>query len=71
MIRHAPPLLLGASGPLPSSCDVITDVHCVSKSVPRLTCYNLDIHDPIPIIFGRSVTKKVRNQMLCFPASAI
>jgi len=38
------------------------------KNVPPLTCYNLDIHDPIRIIFGRSVTKKVRNQtMLCFP----
>jgi len=43
-------------------------MHCVSKNVPHLTCYSLDIHDPITIIFGRSVTKKVRNQtMLCFP----
>jgi len=33
-----------------------------------LTGYNLDTHDPITTIFGRSVTKKVRNQtMLCFP----
>jgi len=28
------------------------------KKVPPLTCYNLDIHDPITIIFGRSVSKK-------------
>jgi len=35
-----------------------------------MTCYNLGIHDPITIIFGRGVTKKVRNQsMLCFPTS--
>jgi len=38
------------------------------KNVPPLTCYNLDIHDPITIIFGRIVTGKVANQtMLCFP----
>jgi len=30
-------------------------VHCVSKNVPPLTCYNLDVHDPSVIIFGRSV----------------
>jgi len=29
------------------------------KNVPPSTCYNLDIHDPIKIIFGRSVTEKV------------
>jgi len=29
------------------------------KNVPPLTCYSLDIHDPITIIFGRSVTEKV------------
>jgi len=47
-------------------------VHCVSKNAPPLTCYNLDIHDPIKIIFGRSVTKKVRNwMMLCFPTSSV
>jgi len=34
---------------------------------PPLTCYNLDVHDPIKIIFGRNVTEKVRNHMmLCF-----
>jgi len=31
------------------------------KNVPPSTCYNLDIHDPITIIFGRIVTEKVRN----------
>jgi len=40
---------------------VMSDVHCVSKYVPPLTCYNLDIHDPIAIIFGRSVTEKVKK----------
>ena len=25
--------------------------HCVSSNVPHLTCYNLDIHDPITINF--------------------
>jgi len=47
-------------------------IHCVSKNVPPLTCCNLNVHDPIMTIFGRSVTKKVRNQiMLCFPTSPI
>jgi len=42
------------------------------KNVPPLTSYNLHIHDPITIIFGRSVTEKVRNQtMLCFSISLI
>jgi len=48
-------------------------VHCVSKNVPPLTCYDLDMQDPIAIIFGGSVTEKVKkNQtMLCFLASPI
>jgi len=42
------------------------------KTFPPLTSYDLDIHNPITIIFGRSVTEKVRNQtMLCFPTSPI
>jgi len=43
------------------------------KKRPTLeTCYNLDMHDPIKIIFGWSVTEKVWNQtMLCFPTSPI
>ena len=36
-------------------------LHRVSKNVPPTTCYNLDIHNLITIIFGRSVTEKVRN----------
>jgi len=49
-----------------------TYTHRVSKNVPPSTCYNLDTHDPITIIFGRSVAEKVRNQtMLCFPTSPI
>jgi len=36
-------------------------LYTVSEKRPHLTCYNLDIHDSITIIFGRSVTKKVRN----------
>jgi len=44
-------------------------LHCLKKR-PPWTCYNLDIHDPITIIFGKNVTKKVGNQiMLCLPTS--
>ena len=40
------------------------------KNVPPLTCYNLDIHGSITIIFGTSVTEKVGNQnVLYFPTS--
>jgi len=47
-------------------------LYCVSRNVPPLTCYSLDIHDTITIIFGRSVTEKVRNQtMLCCPTSPV
>ena len=43
-------------------------VHRVSKNVPPLICYNLDIHSSIMIIFGASVTQKVGNQnMFYFP----
>jgi len=42
------------------------------KNVPPLTCYNLGIHNPITIIFGRNVTEKVKNRMmLCFPTSPV
>jgi len=38
------------------------------KNVPRLTCYNLDTHCSITIIFGTHVTEKVDNQnVLYFP----
>jgi len=47
-------------------------LHRVSKNAPPSTCYDLDIHDPTTIMFGRSVTKKERNQtMLCFLTSPI
>ena len=45
-------------------------LHLVSKNVPPLTCYNLDIHRSIMIIFGTSVTEKVGVQnVLYFPTS--
>ena len=38
-------------------------IYTVSQeNVPLLTCYNLDIHGLITIIFGTSVTEKVGNQ---------
>ena len=40
------------------------------RNVPPLTCYNLDVHNPITIIFGRSDTAKVKNKMM-LPASPI
>ena len=44
------------------------NIHRVSKNIPPVTCYSLDIHNLITIIFGRSVTDKVGNQtMLVFP----
>jgi len=47
-------------------------LHRVSKNVPPLTCYNLDIHGPIAVIFRRSVTEKVGNQtLLCLLTSPI
>jgi len=33
-------------------------LHCVSKNVPRLTWYNLDIHDPFTIIIGKMLLRK-------------
>ena len=45
-------------------------LHCVSKNVPLLTCYNLYIHGSIAKIFGTNVTEKVGNQnVLYFPTS--
>ena len=48
-----------------------TTIHRVSiKRPPPLTCYNLDIHGSITIIFGTSVTEKVGSQtILYFPTS--
>jgi len=43
------------------------EAHRVLKNVPPSTCYNFDIHNPITIMFGRSVTEKARKHtMLCF-----
>jgi len=36
-------------------------VHCVSKNVPPLVCYNSDTPERI-LIFGRNITDKVSNQ---------
>jgi len=45
-------------------------LHCVSKNVPSLTCYNLYIHGSIATIFGKNVAEKVGNQnILYFPTS--
>jgi len=45
-------------------------IHCVSTNVTHLTCYYLDLHDPLKIIFSRSIAEKARNHtMLCFPTS--
>jgi len=47
-------------------------LHGVSKNVPPMSCYSLDIHDPTAIILDRSVTEKERNQtMHCLPTSPI
>jgi len=44
-------------------------IHCVSKNVLPLTCYNADIRDQITN-FWQSITKKVRSQtMFYFPTS--
>jgi len=45
-------------------------IYHVSKNVPPLTCYNLDVHGSITIIFGTNVTEQVGNQnVLYFPTS--
>jgi len=43
------------------------NVHCVSKNVPPLLCYNFDIREHILTFFGRNVTHRVSNQntLLC------
>ena len=55
---------------LSNVCNAFPLLHRVSKNVPHLTCYNLDMHGLITIIFGTSVTEEVGNQnMLYFPTS--
>jgi len=46
---------------------MFSQIYTVTQNnVPHLTCYNLDAHEPIMIIFGRSVTENVRNQKTLF-----
>jgi len=39
---------------------------CLKKTSHLLTCYNLDIHGSITIIFGTSVTEKIGNQNVLY-----
>jgi len=39
---------------------------CLKKNIPPLTCYILDIHGSITIIFGTNVIKKVGNQNILY-----
>ena len=49
---------------------MLTHTHCVSKKFTRMACYELDIHEPILIIFGKNVTEKVSHEkMLNFSTS--
>jgi len=42
-------------------------VYTVSeKNDTALACYNFDTHQPILILFGRNVAKKVRSQMVLY-----
>jgi len=41
-------------------------LHCVSKNVTPLTCYNLHIHGSIATIFGRNVAEKAGNQNVLY-----
>jgi len=44
--------------------------YTVSQKTAALACCNFDVYQPILIIFGRNVAKKVRSQMvLCFCVS--
>jgi len=55
-----------------NNCTLVSIYTVSQKNVPPSTCYNLDIHDPITIIFSSNVTEKVRNQMmLYFPTSPV
>ena len=38
--------------------------YIVSQNVTILACYNFNVHQPILIIFGRNVAKKVNIQMI-------
>jgi len=36
-------------------------IHRVSKNDTALACYNFDLHQPILIVFGTNVVKKVKR----------
>jgi len=43
----------------------------VSQKTTTLACYNFDVHQPILIICGRNIAKKVCSRMvLYFPTSS-
>ena len=43
-------------------------LHCVAKNVPPSTCYNLDVHGSITVIFHTNVSEKLGNyNILSFP----
>jgi len=41
-------------------------IQCVSKNDTALACYNFDVHQPIQLIFGRSVAKKASSQIVLY-----
>jgi len=45
-------------------------VHCVSKNVPPLACYNFHTCERILIFFDRNVTDKVTNQKMLYYATS-
>jgi len=45
-------------------------LHCVSKNVPPLACYNFDAHEWILICCGRNVTDKVGNRKTLYCATS-
>jgi len=45
-------------------CGCVEVIHCASKNVAPMACYNFDTHQQILIFFGRNVTDKVGNQMM-------
>ena len=42
-----------------------TKIHCVTKNVPPLNCYNLDIHDPTTTIFLAEVLLRRQEIRRC------
>ena len=40
-------------------------IHCVSKNVPPLVSYNLDMREHILIFFGRNITHQVSKTLYC------